>query len=123
MSIKKSRTHQKASSILAIDMGNTSTTLGLFLKGKLLKKKSFKTRSWKSSDLAPFMRYKKIGRYISSYRTLESTNRTLLEWGGQPLEEGHVVFAEEQTKGRGRRGRHWDSPKGKGLYFSILLKT
>lgn len=36
--------------------------------------------------------------------------------------EGLLVVAEEQTAGRGRRGRAWASPAGAGLYFSILLR-
>jgi BirA family biotin operon repressor/biotin-[acetyl-CoA-carboxylase] ligase len=32
------------------------------------------------------------------------------------------VFAESQTKGRGRLGRKWVSPERKGLWFSILLR-
>ena len=33
-----------------------------------------------------------------------------------------MVFAESQTKGRGRLGRKWISPAYKGLWFSILLR-
>lgn len=35
---------------------------------------------------------------------------------------GTIVIAEEQKKGRGRMGRKWSSPKGCGLWFSIILK-
>ena len=35
--------------------------------------------------------------------------------------EGGVVVAEEQTAGRGRRGRAWFSPAGSGLYASVVL--
>jgi BirA family biotin operon repressor/biotin-[acetyl-CoA-carboxylase] ligase len=38
------------------------------------------------------------------------------------VKEGVVVFAESQTKGRGRLGRKWISPAHKGLWFSILLR-
>jgi BirA family biotin operon repressor/biotin-[acetyl-CoA-carboxylase] ligase len=33
-----------------------------------------------------------------------------------------VVFAESQTRGRGRLGRKWLSPARKGLWFSVLLR-
>jgi len=36
--------------------------------------------------------------------------------------EGLVICAEEQTAGRGRRGRTWASPPGAGCYFSIVLR-
>lgn len=35
---------------------------------------------------------------------------------------GIVVCADEQTAGRGRRGRTWQSPPGAGLYFSLLSR-
>ena len=35
--------------------------------------------------------------------------------------EGLVVVADEQTKGRGRRGHAWFSPPGSGLYVSVVL--
>ena len=36
--------------------------------------------------------------------------------------EGTVVVAEEQTAGRGRVGRAWESPRSAGLWLSILLR-
>ncbi len=36
--------------------------------------------------------------------------------------EGLVICADEQTVGRGRRGRSWSSPAGAGLYLSIILR-
>jgi BirA family biotin operon repressor/biotin-[acetyl-CoA-carboxylase] ligase len=38
------------------------------------------------------------------------------------LTEGLIVFAEEQTAGRGQRGNRWASAAGLGLWFSILLR-
>lgn len=35
---------------------------------------------------------------------------------------GHIVVTREQTKGRGKNGKHFSSNKDKGLYFSLLLK-
>ena len=68
------------------------------------------------------LRSRMMGRRISSLRSVDSTNRVALEWGAQKMAEGHAIFAEEQTAGRGRRGRRWVSPKGQGLYFSVFLK-
>ncbi|MNB99129.1 Bifunctional ligase/repressor BirA [compost metagenome] len=36
--------------------------------------------------------------------------------------EGTAVRAEEQTGGRGRMGRKWHSPSGKGIWMSIVLR-
>ncbi|ODS31982.1 MAG: biotin-(acetyl-CoA-carboxylase) ligase [Candidatus Scalindua rubra] len=36
--------------------------------------------------------------------------------------EGTTIFVEEQTKGRGRSGKSWLCPKGKGLLLTIILK-
>src|SRR5690349_24451212 len=37
------------------------------------------------------------------------------------MPEGGVAACEEQTAGRGRRGRTWTSPRGAGLLFSLAL--
>jgi BirA family biotin operon repressor/biotin-[acetyl-CoA-carboxylase] ligase len=49
---------------------------------------------------------------------IDSTNRAALEWEGAP--PFSVVSADLQTSGRGRLGRSWLSPSGKGLYFSVV---
>lgn len=51
-----------------------------------------------------------------------STNILVKEKAGQGGAEGFTVIANEQTAGRGRRGRTFFSPCGTGLYMSILLR-
>ncbi len=58
---------------------------------------------------------------ILHYKRLQSTNTTAYRLAQQSAPEWTVVVADAQTKGRGRRGRRWESPKG-GLWFSILLR-
>lgn len=54
--------------------------------------------------------------------TVTSTNTMLKELAEQGAAEGTVFIAEEQTAGKGRLGRSFSSPKGTGLYMSILLR-
>lgn len=54
--------------------------------------------------------------------TVDSTNRYLKSLANDGAPSGTVVVADEQTKGRGRRGRSFASPKHKGLYLSYLLR-
>lgn len=63
-----------------------------------------------------------IGRSIYAYEELESTNDTAWEKAIKGEPEGTVIFAEFQTKGRGRLKRHWYSAKRKGLCFSVILR-
>ncbi len=51
-----------------------------------------------------------------------STNTECLSHAKQGAAEGLCVIADEQTEGRGRYGRNWASPRGSGLYFSLLLR-
>lgn len=53
---------------------------------------------------------------------LVSTNMAAAEYGKQGAPHGTLVAADKQTGGRGRRGRTWESPAGKNLYFSLLLR-
>lgn len=55
------------------------------------------------------------------YDRVESTNSVAYQLGENRAPEWTVATAAIQTKGRGRRGNSWESPKG-GLWFSILLR-
>lgn len=63
-----------------------------------------------------------IGRDIRVFQETTSTNDVIEKLARDNVPEGAVVFAESQTKGRGRLGRKWFSPSRKGLWFSILLR-
>ena len=65
---------------------------------------------------------KVIGRDIRVFQDTTSTNDIVEKLARDGVKEGVVVFAESQTKGRGRLGRKWVSPRGKGLWFSVLLR-
>jgi BirA family biotin operon repressor/biotin-[acetyl-CoA-carboxylase] ligase len=62
-----------------------------------------------------------IGREIIVLEKTGSTNDAVLEMAGDS-NEGLVLFAEQQTAGRGQRGNRWESSARKGLWFSILLR-
>jgi BirA family biotin operon repressor/biotin-[acetyl-CoA-carboxylase] ligase len=72
--------------------------------------------------LSSLGRPKVIGRDIRVFEETTSTNDVVEKLARDGVKEGVVVFAETQTKGRGRLGRKWISPPRKGLWFSILLR-
>ena len=59
---------------------------------------------------------------VLRFESLPSTNTELARLASEGAAEGLAVVADEQTAGRGRLQRAWSSPKGAGLYFSILLR-
>ena len=56
------------------------------------------------------------------YDTLESTNRTAKLLALEGAAHGTLVLAGGQTAGRGRLGRSFSSPAGKGVYCSVVLR-
>jgi BirA family biotin operon repressor/biotin-[acetyl-CoA-carboxylase] ligase len=58
-------------------------------------------------------------QYVKMTSSTQTDAHRLVEHGA---EEGTIVIAESQTSGKGRMGRSWFSPAGKGLWMSMILK-
>ncbi len=63
-----------------------------------------------------------FGHSFRYHDEIESTNAEAKALANRGAPEGTVVVAEAQTAGRGRLGRRWTSPAGKGLLFSVVLR-
>ena len=62
-----------------------------------------------------------IGRRVAVWNRVTSTNDLAARAGASASNDGLVVLAEEQTAGRGRRGRSWTSPARSSILMSVLL--
>lgn len=65
------------------------------------------------------------GTWGRSIELLESTASTMDDASAAAangVADGHVVLADQQTRGRGAHGRHWVSPPGSDLYFSVVAR-
>ena len=65
---------------------------------------------------------RRVGREIICLATVDSTNNEIKRRAVGEVPDGLTVVAGEQTGGRGRRGRSFVSPPGKGLYLSAALR-
>lgn len=59
---------------------------------------------------------------IQVYATVGSTNQTAKQLALAGAPHGSLVVAGGQTEGRGRLGRSFVSPPGKGVYLSMVLR-
>lgn len=59
---------------------------------------------------------------LTRLTSVASTNETAKDMARSGAPAGSVVIAEEQTGGRGTKGRSWYSPRGLGFYFSLILR-
>ena len=65
---------------------------------------------------------REVGSRLELFDEIDSTNSYLKREAPKGLPHGTVAIAERQTGGRGRRGRSFSSPEGKGIYCSVLLR-
>jgi BirA family biotin operon repressor/biotin-[acetyl-CoA-carboxylase] ligase len=63
-----------------------------------------------------------IGRFLIHRPVVETTMELARREAAEGAPHGTLVLAEEQTAGRGRRGRSFHSPPGENLYFTLVLR-
>jgi BirA family biotin operon repressor/biotin-[acetyl-CoA-carboxylase] ligase len=63
-----------------------------------------------------------IGQNLTFLEQVDSTNLYAKKIAEGSFAEGTVIIADEQLQGKGRMGRSWTSPKGKGIWMTIMLK-
>ena len=74
------------------------------------------------SSLKSLLHNRIIGKNLIVLDSVDSTNDYLKKLGNEGCENGTVVIAREQTKGKGRLGRTWQTKKDDGIAFSVLLR-
>lgn len=62
------------------------------------------------------------GRNLIYFEETDSTNLRAMQLGAEGAAHGSLIVTEEQSRGKGRRGRSWASPAGKNIYMSLLLR-
>ncbi len=62
-----------------------------------------------------------LGRKVIFLDRVDSTNSEARRRAPGET-EGTIILSEEQTAGKGRQGRQWVSPRGKGIWLSLILK-
>jgi BirA family transcriptional regulator, biotin operon repressor / biotin---[acetyl-CoA-carboxylase] ligase len=65
---------------------------------------------------------RRLGHALTFLATTTSTQDVARQLAEEGAAEGAIVVADEQTAGRGRKGRPWISPAGANLYFTLILR-
>ncbi|MDE6502480.1 MAG: biotin--[acetyl-CoA-carboxylase] ligase [Ruminococcus sp.] len=72
--------------------------------------------------IQPFLKTEDFGKKIVILEETDSTNNYAKEIASSGALHGTVVIADSQSSGKGRLGRSFVSPKGKGLYMSVVVR-
>ncbi len=75
-----------------------------------------------SSEVSAGLDTDVVGRNIVFLPETDSTNTQARQLAQEGAEDGTVVIADRQSRGKGRMGRFWVSPSGVNLYLSIILR-
>ena len=73
-------------------------------------------------ELASIRKTEWAGAETYYFDKIDSTNTKAKELAEEGHPSGTFVVADQQTAGKGRRGRSWDSLPGTGIYMTLMLK-
>ena len=73
-------------------------------------------------EIRRYLKTRWAGKNLFCYDEVDSTNTSVMKIGEAGAVHGTVVVADQQNKGKGRRGRSWVSPPGTNIYMSLLLR-
>ena len=89
-------------------------------------RQGYRLMSCPDSLMAPMIRLRLktnwAGHEVVYLDSVDSTNRRARQLAAEGAKEGTLVIANEQTLGRGRRGRSWASPRGESILMSLILR-
>lgn len=74
------------------------------------------------SEIKSLLKTRWAGRTLVFLDEIDSTNNEAKRQAELGAPHGTLVIAELQNSGKGRRGRSWESPKGSGIWMSLLLR-
>jgi BirA family biotin operon repressor/biotin-[acetyl-CoA-carboxylase] ligase len=122
----RERTHYVSGEALSHQLGISRVSIwkhirGLKEDGYVIEASAKGYRLVSSPDLLLPYEFPGLEQRIHHFREISSTMDAARELAKKGAEEGTIVIAEVQTRGRGRLSREWLSPEG-GIYFTIILR-
>jgi len=75
-----------------------------------------------AEEIRAGMKTERIGQQIIAYDAVQSTQLLAHEAAAKGAAEGTLLVADQQLGGKGRLGRPWHSPKGTGIWMSMILR-
>lgn len=79
-------------------------------------------RDFSTATVAQKLKHLDFITRVYAYQSISSTNAVAHRLADAGASSGTVIVADQQTAGRGRMGRVWQSQPGRGLWLSILLR-
>ncbi|MFC4768962.1 biotin--[acetyl-CoA-carboxylase] ligase [Effusibacillus consociatus] len=75
-----------------------------------------------AAEILEGLQTKRMGQHIVHLKVVDSTNVVAAKLADEGEPEGTLVISDQQTGGKGRRGRPWFSPPGTGIWMSLVLR-